>query len=92
MKATIFFKKINTDVLMTVLKKDNGKWYIRSERNGSEPDQVAKYMKSYYVDVLPWDNLKKIFEYRGYIYYRRKDRNMFEQLGRNIFEFLIPRF
>lgn len=88
--ASIFYKKINIQALLTVPFNDNKRWYFRGERDGNEPDGIVDYYnQSKIVDRLIDDSLKNMFEYHGYIYYRRKDRSQFEQFGRCIFEFLI---
>jgi len=92
--ATIFYKKINIQALLTVPFSDNQKWFFRGERDDNEPDAIVDYYNQSnqlvrVVDRLKGDALKKMFDYSGYIYYRRADRSKFEQFGRSIFEFLI---
>ena len=85
--ADIFYKKINVKPLLTISLKNNGRWFYRAEKNGGEPKDI-KCKKE--IDKLTLDvDLKKMFEYSGYVYYRRKDRSNIEQFGRSIFEFII---
>lgn len=85
--ATIFYKKININALLSVPFSDNNRWFYRAEKDGNEPKDI-KCKKE--IDKLTLDvDLKKMFDYHGYVYYRRADRSNFEQFGRSIFEFLI---
>ena len=88
--ATIFHKKINIQALLTVPFSDNKRWFYRGERDNNEPQAILDYQdRSTVVDRLKDKNILNMFKYHGYIYYRRKDRSMFEQFGRTLFEFLI---
>lgn len=88
--SSIFYKKINIQALLTVPFSDNKRWFFRGEKDDNEPEGIIDYFnRSKSVDRLKDDGLKKMFDYYGYIYYRRKDRSGFEQFGRSIFEFLI---
>lgn len=88
--ADIFYKKINIQALLTVPFSDNNRWYLRLERDRNEPKQILDILeRSSMTDGLIGDDLQKMFDYKGYLYYRRKDRSGIEQFGRSIFEFLI---
>lgn len=89
--STIFYKKINIKALLTVPFSNNQRWFYRAEKDGDEPSGILEYhKKNKMVDKLTLDvNLQKMFDYHGYIYYRRKDRSNIEEFGRSIFEFLI---
>ena len=82
LNARIFFKKINIEALCTARASDNGKFFYRGD---SPPAGLLKLAPK----PVQLDDLTQIFNYSGYVYYRRRDRAAYEQLGRMIFEFII---
>jgi hypothetical protein len=86
LKAKIFFKKINTRVLETIKTKDNGKYFHRWD----EPN-VVYYILRNIPEIKSFENGKEetLFEYKGFVYCRRKKLRFHEQFGRLIFEFVI---
>jgi len=95
LRADIFFKKINVDVLKTIKCKNNKKQFFRIEDGSGEAanyvaleDPTNRILEEFpYAEKLT--DLTKAFDYGTYIYYRRKDRAYLEQFGRLIFEFLL---
>ena len=91
--ADIFYKKINIQALLTIPFRDNGKWFFKAERDHNEPMGVLEYyfLKEWSgkLNALDDKNIKNMFNYHGYLYYRRAERSYIEQFGRTIFEFLI---
>ncbi len=82
LNARIFFKKINIEALCTARPSDNGKFFYRGD---APPKGLLKLAP----EPVLLDDLTQMFKYSGYIYYRRRDRAAYEQLGRMIFEFII---
>ena len=72
LNAIEFYKKINIDALATVKTSNNGKFFYR----GPAPEMM---IKSKPIELL--GDLTRMFEYAGYVYYRRADRAGHEQLG-----------
>jgi hypothetical protein len=93
LNAKMFYKKINTNVLSTIRTESNGKYFYRVERGEDIPEKYKAFptpdIKGRYPDAVELLDLKTMFQYDGYIYYRRKDRAFYEQFGRMIFEFLL---
>lgn len=82
-----FFKRINMDVLKTIKNSDNGKLFYRVDEpvNGL----VTKPVIPKHLGATELKDLTKMFEYHGYVYWRRADRARIEQFGRMIFEFML---
>jgi hypothetical protein len=85
LNAKEFYKKINYEALINVKHKNNGRFCYRTDH----PNLIFKGLEL--VDI--YDNLDEsetpLFDYRGFIYHRRKRLMYWEQFGRLIFEYLM---
>jgi hypothetical protein len=93
LQASIFYKKINVDALNTIQSENNGKLFYRIERGeDSEKNYITlppPNINGRFPEAVPLKDSTKMFDYCGFIYYRREDRAYYEQLGRLIFEFIL---
>jgi hypothetical protein len=86
LNAQEFHKKINYDALKSVRTSDNGKYCYRTDK----PNLIYNALEK--VDI--YDNVDEqpqgsIFNYRGFIFHRRKRLQYWEQFGRLIFEYIM---
>jgi len=86
-----YYKKINLDVLQTIDSSDNGEVFYRADEYKDFPRDHGKLpdIEKEFPHVTKLKDMKDMFKYHGFIYYRRGDRAHWEQMGRLIWEFIL---
>jgi len=81
-----YYKKINYDVLSTANISDNGKFCYRVDEGGLVYNILEKADE---FDNLDLQYKYSVFDYKGFLFRRRKRLRYWEQFGRLIFEYIM---